>query len=529
MRKSLYTALLLAGFVTSVAAPVYALNAVDVIEPKLVAPLDTNTEKQIIDMIKGLTLPDGAMYKQLLAIEPKAIGYALEVPVLELDEEHQVPAYRILLTEESPIRNAKQYKFNLVEPKALLPKIALSAVPKPYSIGKFDFNARIVPSLQLFMQKSLNIQQLKTYNGWSAEKINAEQTVKPVSEELAQMDAKVSVEKAEFSKLPLINFSVKQANLTGRVSSVRMAADEAERYVMSPEGVWNLSIDNAQVLSLFMPFSQVSFDAKAQLTTTTDGDLDALRVDMEGRIFNIQNTPLNDAVQQSMLEKWPEEITFKGAFIDISAVQLTQLLRLTGEIHRTLFVTDDQQEQFTSQLNDFLPPLPLHVEALTIEGKNYAVLAKGVLSEDGFSGTVGIHNFDVISPEKNKTDVTSGLLDVLRPYKSTARKEKDAKGRDMLTFDIQYSYKLGLFINKHKVSQIGAEVPTESEEEVIEFADEEVIETESAADEQATATTPEATEQTEAAAEAQAEPASEVETVQEPEQFNTSLFPDVEM
>ena len=520
MKKKAYVALALVGGLACVAAPVKALDAVDVIEPRLMNPLDSNTEKQVIDMIKGITLPDGAMYKQLLAIEPKGIGYALEMPVLDLDETHQVPAYRILLTEETPIRGRKQYKFNFVEPKALLPKTSLLAVSKPYSVDKFDFTARIVPELQLFLQKSLNVQKLHTYNGWTVDKLTAEENVKPTSEEFAQIDTSVVADQVDYVKLPFISLSVKQANLTARVSSARMATDDMERYVMSPEGDWSLSVSGAQVLSLFMPFTQISFDAQAKLATTTDSDLDTLRVDMEGRIFNIQNNPLSDLLQQPLLEKWPNEISFKGAFIDISAVQLTQLLRLSADIHKALFVSDDQKEQFKSQLHDFLPPLPLNIESLTIEGTDYALLAKGVLSEDGFSGTIGVYNFDVISPEKRKEDVTSGLLEVLRPYKNTARHEKDAKGRDMLMFDIQYSYKLGLFVNKHKVTEVGAALPVEPDEEVIEFVDEDVMETEQM-------TMPETSEEEDTSdisvelsvPQAQADHAD----------FNVSLFPDIEL
>ena len=521
MKKKLYTALALMGGLAGMAMPARALDSVDVIEPQLMAPLASNVEKQIIDMVKGITLPDGAMYKQLLSIEPKGMGYALEMPVLELDETHQVPAYRIVLTEERPIRNHKQYKFNLTEPKALLPKASLIPVQKPYSVGKFDFSARLVPDWQIFLQKALNIQQLKTYNGWTAENITAAETLKPTSDEFAQIDNTITVEKAEYSKLPLVSLSINKANLTGRIPTARMASDDMERYVMSPEGAWSLSVSGAQVQSLFMPFTQVSFDAQAKLDTSTDTDLDAMRIDMEGRIYNIKNSPLSDLLQQPMLEKWPDEITFKGAFIDISAVQLTQVLRQASEIHKTLFVSADQQEQFTSQMRDFLPPLPLNIEALTVEGQNYAILVKGVLSEDGFSGTVGVHNFDVISPEKTKDDVTSGLLEVLRPYKGTARQEKDAKGRDMLMFDIQYSYKLGLFVNKHKVTEVGAPLPVESDEEVIEFVDEEVGEIEPAA-----ATDTAAPADSIGAEQAVAEPVLNVPVEAE---FNTELFPDVEM
>ena len=524
MKKELYTALALTGLFMGVAAPVYALDPVDMIEPKLLDPLDANTEKQLIDIIKSVTLPDGAMYKQLLSIEPKGLGYALEMPVLDLDEEHSVPSYRILLTEESPIRNHKQYGFNMIEPKALLPKVSLAPVARPYTVEKFDYTARVVPDWQMFVQRTLNVQKLKTYNGWSVDKLGLDMSVKALADDVVKLDDTLTMEGLEYAQLPLIRLYMQQVGLKGTIPTARMVADDIERHVASPEGTWDLSVTGGKLLSLFMPFLQVTFDAQAKVVTTADSDLDTLRVDMEGRIFNLKNGPLNESLQQSLLEKWPDEITFKGAFIDISAVQLTQLLRLASEMHKTLFVTDDQKEQFGSQLQDFLPPLPVHVEALTIENQNYAIVVKGVLSEDGFSGTIGVNNFDLISPGRDKNDVTSGFLEVLRPYKDTARQTQDAKGRQMLMFDIQYSYKLGLFINKYKVSETGAMPTPENGDEVLEFMAKDPMDGEEETLELEAPTETPVAQPVQAAEEPEPSPIAE-----QPEEFNTDLFPEVEL
>ena len=451
--------------------------------------------ESVMDLAQKLLLPEESVFVagQKPTLLQTSTGYEIRVPAFK-DMDNEVPAYTLNLNKTDDgidiyrvlISDINQYK-NL---GSLLKNVDVTTSSFEY---KADMNVQkgIVP-YQFFLVNDV----FKAFDEAKTEYLK----IKSIS---VESDASLSDEGSFWNKAhvvvlspevvsPLFNFKAKDLTAYTEGEILKFPFDDTDDITDLGDLKMSVKLNGVSASSFLSPVSLLNVDASLDADmkedqATKDATLN-LKVHLENIQIKTDIEKLSKYVPKTADSNWTANGFTYAELNDLSRAQkaLVQLSdqdmpdTVRGELESAL------QANLQAKQSAFTDNLKLKLSNI-VSSDDYSVDFSGDFDAktESFVGTLAITNFDYLAPEprvvnpqrcdeakkklteiymnnngkindseigkaltdvQNACDEGRGPLDALREYLPTAKKSKDAKGQDVVTFDLKLQNDI-LYIN----------------------------------------------------------------------------------
>ena len=243
-----------------------------------------------------------------------------------------------------------------------------------------------------------------------------------------------------------------------------------------------MALTDVQISSSLMGASTASFDLMQSIEVKQDAVTYNADVDFVLNLSDVQVSNQPDA---------PSSVV---ADINVTGFNLAQVIAYSAtqnKLEETKMLPDSpRKDMFLKSIQTevdnayatMTEKMVVTIDEIVVRSEKYASVLQGKIGvkDKSFKGTLQVTNFDYLAPVPKKIDEAAckavmdkmltgeipsedfqaqytatcddgaGVLEVLRPFAATAKKVKDANGKDALLFDIQVVNET-LFVNNQKV------------------------------------------------------------------------------
>lgn len=447
-----------------------------------------STTAQVEEMVKHVVLSEDVEYQGASQVKTIANGYEVTTPagVLKSDKKTAVPSFVFNMFKSGSSKNGVRYQLQLKEASQIFP--ALTGILKDNQItySALNYQAFVVPEHSLVEKQELRVSGL-TFPAAAGAVFKAGQVLFTDTADLnkdtdIKSNTSISLQGIAVTHA-LANLSADSFDFKVDIPSTTKAKNPIEQVVRTPQLKQTMSAKNVQIT--------IPADKDFALSFDLDQDLD-FKQDQKDYNVSMELKWAFTNIQAKGIDSLPSVVSS-----DISATGFTvgQMLTYSAQMDNYQRAQDlpkspskdlavkTAEKEAKDAYDKLLDKLVVTVNQVLFEAPQYRVVLKGTIVPklEQFKGTFQVTNFDYLAPEPKKIDDAAckavidkmvagelageafttaykdscddnrGALDVLRPYRDTARKVKDAKGQDALIFDVEY---LGddLYINRQKVT-----------------------------------------------------------------------------
>ena len=455
---------------------------------------DVSGEGQaLLSLFKEDILPSEITLSSEPTITENVTGYKITVPqsVLNNEEKTIIPQYEVLLNRISDFNGYPAFEANFADLSQISPLLQQTMLQNGVKMQQFLYKVVFVPALNISVGQNLTIDKVEMQregeNILSVNQILEKVNITPL------MQQKTKIERASGVSQFFLNTPLGALRFNRLTSLIEIP--EVNLQTLNLQDLWTIkemkfssNISDLSISSMLLPVQEIKANVSLSSKAKKAADTDLIDVTTRGSVKDIriaQNIP-------GMTEKLPNYITFDFVVPNIDGSKFQQLSALNQQLlDETL--DDKKREEIQEKVNvltdEVLRTLTLRIKEISLGSEDYSISISGDFSpnEETFDGAMTIVNFDFISPESQvdekacsaaqqeaeaimtkmaDTQDTSlfnqalaaqqratslcepqeGILEVLRPYLSSAKHSINAKGQTVDVFSLKYN-KEGLYLN----------------------------------------------------------------------------------
>lgn len=455
------------------------------------------TEK-IIETVERAIMSSDVEYIGKPVVKAVPNGFTVNVPAGKVKNTAATPvaAFSFQMIEDGKLGNDTRYKVQLNKISEIFPSLEKMINMGNVTYSLLDYVAKFVPANGLVENQVLTIENLKIpmteiNANASAGKIIFTDSSELLENEKFKQENKLSLNNVTLSH-PMATANIQSAEMQVVMPQVGKASSPLEQLMSTPSAQQMLSLKGVSLTSALAGAASVSFNLSQ--STDTQQNLDNLdaNVTFKMNISDFKMTTKDDLPTDINIDANISGFTFAEYLLYSAATDKLTENEMLPDSPRKNIILKTVQAEVDKAYNELTDNMVLEIKDVTIKANQYALVLKGngVAKTQDFNGTLQVTNFDYLAPKPRVVDDAAcqaivdkmlsgelsgeafqaqyeancedgtGILDALRPYASTARKVKDANGKDALLFDIQIRGE-NLLINGQKASDDVYSAPME--------------------------------------------------------------------
>ena len=446
--------------------------------------------EKIIEMVERNVMSADVEYNGKPKIEPISGGYEITVPAGKLKNEAktEVKTFSFPMVEDGKLDNNVRYKIELNKLSEIFPSLEKVINTKNVTHSALNYVGKFVPALNFVESQKLTIDNLNI----PVSEMNASVAVgKIVFDDISKLLSETNVQQKNSLSLnnvklvhPFASLDIQFLNLDASIPIAPKASNPLEQILKTPQLKQSLTLDGVSLKSALAGNDTASFNLNQSILVNqnqTDFNVDAtLNVNIE----DISVSKKTDLPKTVSVNAKLSGFTLVEAMAYSASMDKLSENDVLPESPRKDIIMKKLQADVDKAYANLTDEMVLNIDEIAIRSDIYNLIFKGkaIVRDESFKGTLQVRNFDYLAPAPKVVDEVacqavvdkmlsgkiasdefqkqyyevcedgSGILEILRPYASTASKVKDSQGKDALLFDIQVNGE-NVFINGKKVDE----------------------------------------------------------------------------
>jgi hypothetical protein len=351
-----------------------------------------------------------------------------------------------------------------------------------------NYLGQFVPAISFVEKQDLTVNGLKVpFKDFATDivvgLVSFEDKSELLAEDKVKQENRLSLNNIKLTH-PFVTMTVGAFDFNVTVPEAVKASTPIEQLMKTSVLQQKMVLSDAQISSSLMGENMASFDLMQSIEVKQDAVTYNANVDFILNLSDVQASNQPDA---------PSSVV---ADINVTGFNLAQVLAYSAtqsKLEETKKLPDNpRKDMFLKSVQTevdnayaaMTEKMVVTIDEIAVRSEKYTSVLQGkvVVKDKSFKGTLQVTNFDYLAPTPRKVDETAckavmdklltgeissedfqtqytatcddgaGVLEMLRPFADTAKKVKDADGKDALLFDIQVVNET-LFVNNQKVEE----------------------------------------------------------------------------
>ncbi|MBR6231609.1 MAG: hypothetical protein IKQ99_00745 [Alphaproteobacteria bacterium] len=442
---------------------------------------------KVVEMVKQNVMSIDVEYKAEPTVKEIANGFEVSVPagVMKTDN-RAIDGFSFTATEDGVSGNKKRYVAKLDKLGQVFPTLEKMIKEQKATYSQIAHVIKFVPELEFIESQEISVKDLKVPLDegvfTSVSSLNFTDTASMLSDTKVKQEDKISLKGINMVH-PFASVVIDSFDFVIDVPETFKAKNPLEQLLKTPQVSQKMAVKDIKIsVPALGDQGNAGFNLEESLNLKQDGNSKNLTAGLKLDIKDIKagkNADVPTALTTDMVATGftlEQLMTFSDTMNKYNEVS-----NLPDAPRKDVLVSSVQKEVDAAS-EALMKDLKVTVNNLDVIADNYSISLKGTMipKDENFKGTLQVSNFEYLAPEPRKIDEAAcqnlidqmledkiqgdefkvkyeqicdekrGILDPLRAYANTAKKVKDAKGKDALQFGIEISGD-DLFINGNKI------------------------------------------------------------------------------